>query len=102
MTTVQQAMLQADLLIGFLHDDHPDMGEKGKLMGDVSGWSAVPIFEGRGKEWTNPGRPGWKIYEQPAGFYVWRGYSFAGENDSLAGAVARVESRRAVPVGGEL
>jgi hypothetical protein len=90
VTTMQQAIHQTDLVLGFLYDDHP-ASMKGRTVGDVSGWSAQPIFDGRGKEWTSPGRPGWKIFEQPAGFYVWHGFKFAGEDQTLAAAVARVE-----------
>lgn len=89
MTTVAQAMYQADLLIEYLHDDRPEMKEK--PVGDVNGWAGEPIFDGRATKWTNPARGGWEIFEQPAAFYVWHGFTFAGEDETFESAVARVE-----------
>lgn len=94
--TTEQAITQADLLSFFLHDD-TDHQQEAAMTADTKDWFCESVFEGKAWKWISrsPAYDGWEIFEQPAGFYVWNRFTFAGENDTLNAAVARVESRRA-------
>lgn len=60
----------------------------------MSTWQAESIFDGRGKLWTSPEYDGWQIFEQPAGFYVWRRYAFSGEFETLEAAKLHLLNRK--------
>lgn len=54
-------------------------------------WKPEEIFDGKATRWTSTDYQGWQIFEQPAGFYLWRGYTFAGEFTSLVAAWQHVK-----------
>lgn len=89
--TTEQAVRQADLWISLTEDDNH---HQQKAAMNTSGWTLDPIFGHNGGKWTTPDLEGWDIYQQPAGFYVWNRFVFAGEFPTLDEAVALVETRR--------